>query len=76
MIASVAELLIAPDRQRNEYRRQHHGRIVTSGQYAALSKIVMSGVFEEEGGDPFEEIEFGLERIMDGVQALIDRAPP
>lgn len=49
-------------------------RIADDDRFPALARLARSGVFdeaEEEYSD--EDFEFGLERILDGIQVLIDR---
>jgi hypothetical protein len=37
-------------------------------RFPALTKAIAEGAFEPDGADP---LEFGLDRILDGVQALV-----
>lgn len=49
-------------------------QVVAEGRFSALADLAKSGVFAGEAeDDAFEELEFGLARILDGVQVLIDR---
>ncbi|MEV6523215.1 TetR/AcrR family transcriptional regulator C-terminal domain-containing protein [Longispora sp. NPDC051575] len=41
-------------------------------RFPALTRAIAAGAFEPAGADA---LEFGLDRILDGVQALIERAP-
>jgi AcrR family transcriptional regulator len=45
--------------------------LVSSGRYPTLARIAASGVFELAEEDPDAEFEFGLGRILDGVDALV-----
>jgi len=47
--------------------------LIEGGDFPALADAVASGALEDED-DPDSEFEFGLERILDGVAALIARA--
>ena len=49
------------------------GALIEGGDFLALADAVASGALEDED-DPDSEFEFGLERILDGVAALISRA--
>lgn len=42
-------------------------------RFPTLSALIASGVFEEPNGDPDEDLEFGLQRILDGIEILIRR---
>lgn len=48
------------------------GRIADDDRFPALRRLARSGIFEEMDGDPGEDFDFGLQRILDGVQVLID----
>jgi AcrR family transcriptional regulator len=41
--------------------------------YPALARAVAAGIFED-GSTPEEDFAFGLDRVLDGVEALISRA--
>jgi AcrR family transcriptional regulator len=41
--------------------------------YPALARAVAAGIFED-GSTPEEDFAFGLERVLDGIEALITRA--
>ena len=42
------------------------------GQYPALAEVVAAGVFEgNESVD--DDFAFGLERVLDGIEAHVDR---
>ncbi len=47
-------------------------RIAEGDRFPALARLARSGIFEEEDTDPDGDFEFGLQRILDGVQVLID----
>jgi AcrR family transcriptional regulator len=54
-----------------EWARLTAGLLERQGhRYPALTAAVAAGAFVPSGGDP---LEFGLERILDGVAALIER---
>jgi AcrR family transcriptional regulator len=44
---------------------------VDIGQYPSLARAVASGIFED-GSTPEDDFAFGLERVLDGVSALIE----
>ena len=46
--------------------------MIEGGDFHALADAIASGALEDED-DPDSEFEFGLERILDGVAALIAR---
>jgi AcrR family transcriptional regulator len=48
------------------------GALIEGGDFPALANALASGALEDED-DPDSEFEFGLERILDGVAALIAR---
>lgn len=48
-------------------------RIAHGDRFPAIARLARSGIFEEEEEDPDEDFEFGLERILDGIQVLTDR---
>jgi AcrR family transcriptional regulator len=45
------------------------------GGYPSLARAVAAGIFED-GAGPEEDFAFGLERVLDGVEALIGRSSP
>src|SRR5690606_36007972 len=51
-------------------------RLIDPQRYPALMAVVESGVFEEQPGYSEEDFEFGLQRILDGVAALIASRNP
>lgn len=51
-------------------------KVVDAGRYPALSEVIESGTFDapEQGEDGVDaNFEFGLQVILDGVEALVDR---
>ena len=57
--------------ERDEVYAQMMQALVSSGQYPTLARIAASGVFELAEEDPDAEFEFGLSRILDGIEALV-----
>lgn len=51
------------------------GALIEQGDFPALQDALASGALADED-DPDSEFEFGLERILDGVAALIARVAP
>jgi AcrR family transcriptional regulator len=49
--------------------------LIEQGDFPALADAIASGALEDED-DPDSEFQFGLERILDGVAALIARVEP
>jgi AcrR family transcriptional regulator len=47
--------------------------VIDADRFPTLSALIASGVFEEPNGDPDEDLEFGLQRILDGIEILIRR---
>lgn len=47
-------------------------RIAEDDRFPALTRLAHSGIFEEDDTDPDGDFEFGLARILDGVQVLIE----
>jgi AcrR family transcriptional regulator len=47
--------------------------VVEADRFPTLFALIASGVFEEPEGDPDEDLEFGLQRILDGIEILIRR---
>jgi hypothetical protein len=45
------------------------------GSYPSLARAVGAGIFED-GAGPEEDFAFGLDRVLDGVEALIQRSSP
>jgi hypothetical protein len=52
-----------------------YGRVLTRltdpERFPALHAVIAAGVFEEED-EPGDEFTFGLERVLDGIEALIE----
>ncbi|GAA2375273.1 TetR/AcrR family transcriptional regulator [Streptomyces sp. XM4011] len=48
-------------------------RVVAEGEYPALSRIVAEGVFEDDRSTPEEEFAYGLDFLLDGVEALMEK---
>lgn len=53
-------------------------KLTTADEYPALHAVVDAGTFDDEGED-FDNLDydfrFGLERVLDGIEALIGRRP-
>lgn len=52
-------------------------KVLVGGQYPALAQTLMSGALEEDVHDPapdlmWGELRFGLDRVLDGIGALIE----
>ena len=45
------------------------------GAYPSLARAVDAGIFED-GSTPEDDFAFGLDRVLDGVEALIQRSSP
>jgi AcrR family transcriptional regulator len=58
--------------ERDEVYAQMMRALVSSGRFPTLARIAASGVFELAEEDPDAEFEFGLSRILDGVEVLVD----
>ena len=54
--------------ERRSRRRLRHVAAIPS-----LARAVAAGIFED-GSTPDDDFAFGLERVLDGVEALITRA--
>ena len=50
-------------------------RLTTAEQFPALHRAIAAGVLDDDD-DIATELEFGLERILDGVTVLIERTGP
>ncbi|GIJ51167.1 TetR family transcriptional regulator [Virgisporangium aliadipatigenens] len=55
---------------------KNFGRLVDPEKHPALARAVASGVFEAEEEDYEAEFAFGLDRILDGIAALISPGSP
>jgi AcrR family transcriptional regulator len=51
-------------------------RLIDPQRFPALMRVIDSGVFEEQPGYTDEDFDFGLQRILDGVAALIASRSP
>jgi len=64
-------------RQKRHSRKRGHrtlGRICDREErYPALRGILAEGAFDEadDGSDPDDTVEFGLQRVLDGVEAFV-----
>lgn len=47
--------------------------VVQADRFPTLSAIIATGAFEEPDDDPDADFEFGLQRILEGLQALIQQ---
>ena len=47
--------------------------LVDGERYPALARIAAAGTFEGDPDDPDADFEFGLDRILDGIETLIER---
>jgi AcrR family transcriptional regulator len=47
--------------------------VVEADRFPTLFALMASGVFDEPNGNPDDDLEFGLQRILDGVEILIRR---
>jgi AcrR family transcriptional regulator len=48
-------------------------RLIDPDRFPALSRVVAAGVFDDDGGAegyPDDEFDFGLQRVLDGIEAL------
>lgn len=48
-------------------------RVAADGRYPRLTGVVASGVFDEPDSASDEDFEFGLERVLDGIEAFVER---
>ncbi|HEX2362396.1 MAG TPA: TetR/AcrR family transcriptional regulator [Jiangellaceae bacterium] len=71
-IAEAAERTGVSAQERDEVYANMMQSLLSSGRYPALARITAAGVFELAEQDPDADFEFGLSRILDGVQALVD----
>ncbi|AYY13283.1 TetR/AcrR family transcriptional regulator [Actinobacteria bacterium YIM 96077] len=63
---------VAPDEWDPIYG-QLLAKVIDPAELPMLARTLRSGVFDTEGTDPADDVEFGLEIILDGVEALIRR---
>ena len=47
-------------------------RVVADGRFPRLADVVASGAFNEPDGEPDGDFEFGLRRVLDGVEAFVE----
>ena len=71
-MTEAAERTGVPAQERDEVFAQMMQSLMSSGRYPALARIAASGVFELAEQDPDADFEFGLSRILDGVEALVE----
>jgi hypothetical protein len=45
-------------------------RLIDGERFPALAEVSAAGVFGAGGGEPGADFDFGLARILDGVEAL------
>jgi AcrR family transcriptional regulator len=50
-------------------------RLTTREDFPALHDVIASGVLDEPDDDPDEDFTFGLRRVLDGVEAYVERLP-
>jgi AcrR family transcriptional regulator len=67
--AAVAASGAAPDEWMAAYPRMLT-KLADPGQFPALTTFIAAGVFDR-ADDPDDEFTFGLERILDGIEALV-----
>jgi AcrR family transcriptional regulator len=48
-------------------------KLADPGRFPEVHAAIAEGAFEGENGDPDKEFVFGLERVLDGVEALIQK---
>ena len=47
-------------------------RLTDPERFPALHAVIAAGVFEDEPDDPDYDFTFGLERVLDGIETLIE----
>ncbi|WBB69777.1 TetR/AcrR family transcriptional regulator [Micromonospora sp. WMMD812] len=62
-----------PDEIMSEYARLV-ARVADPARFPALHEVLASGAIDQDDG-PDDEFAFGLERVLDGVEALVSRRP-
>jgi AcrR family transcriptional regulator len=67
--AAVAAAGVAPDEWMAAYPRMLT-KLADPGQFPELTTFIAAGVFDR-ADDPDDEFTFGLERILDGIEALV-----
>jgi AcrR family transcriptional regulator len=70
-MAEAEERTGVPSQERDEVYAQMMQSLLSSGRYPALARITAAGVFELTENDPDIDFEFGLSRILDGVESLV-----
>lgn len=58
-------------RERDQVYARMMQRVLDDQRYPALARLAATGVFDEADDDPDADFEFGLQRILDGVEALV-----
>jgi hypothetical protein len=48
-------------------------KVAADGRYPRSADVLTSGVFGEPDSAPDEDFEFGLERVLDGIEAFVRR---
>ncbi|ASW54580.1 TetR/AcrR family transcriptional regulator [Plantactinospora sp. KBS50] len=72
-IAAAADASgVSPDEAMAAYGRRL-ARLLDADRFPQLHGLVAGGELQDEGEDPEADFTFGLDRILDGVAALIDR---
>jgi AcrR family transcriptional regulator len=69
IVAAIAASGTAPDEWMAAYPRMLT-KLADPGRFPALAKFIAAGVFDR-ADEPDDEFTFGLERILDGVDALV-----
>lgn len=67
--AAIRASGVTPDEWMAAYPRMLT-KLADPGRYPALTAFIAAGVFDV-ADDPGDEFSFGLERILDGVEALV-----
>ncbi|SEC04257.1 transcriptional regulator, TetR family [Streptomyces sp. 2231.1] len=70
-IRSLAQQLVHADEEGNEEWNRLAGEVLErhGHRFPALAAAIAAGAFDPHGGDP---LDFGLDRILDGIAHLID----
>ena len=63
---------IPPDQWGPVYARLLE-RVVADGRFPRLADVVASGAFNEPNGEPDGDFEFGLRRVLDGIEVFVER---
>jgi AcrR family transcriptional regulator len=48
-------------------------RLLDAERFPALRRAIDAGIFDPEGEEPDDDFRFGLERVLDGIERLIDQ---